>query len=209
MTAKRIIVVIGATGNQGGSVVDTFLGLPAWHVRGLTRNPSSESAQKLKAKGQFCVLKELYQGLLQTAKLSAGVEVVQADLTDPASLTAAFAGANALFLNTDFWVSFNPTKASLEAEGKDISLASQIAFDFETTCGKNAAVAAASVPTLDRFVVSSLGSVATDGKFTAHCIPKPRIGLSSTSSANSRSLQGRCQSFYLPRTIRTVYWLRR
>ena len=52
MAPKKIIVVVGATGNQGGSVVNTFLGLPAWQVRGITRNASSEAAKKLKEKGE-------------------------------------------------------------------------------------------------------------------------------------------------------------
>ena len=100
--------------------------------------------------------------------------MVQADLTDLASLPPAFAGASAIFLNTDFWVSFYPAKAALEVEGKDITPASQIAFDFETMCGKNAAVAAAGVPTLERIVVSGLGSVATDGKYTRSLHPESK-----------------------------------
>src|SRR5207248_8273098 len=79
---KKTIVVIGATGNQGSSVARTFLSLPHWHVRCLTRNPSSAAAQTL-------------SGL--------GAELVQGDLSDPASLTRAFASANTIFANTDFW----------------------------------------------------------------------------------------------------------
>ena len=51
MAAKKIIVVVGATGKQGGSVVDTFLGLSNWHVRAMTRDPSSGAAQALGTKG--------------------------------------------------------------------------------------------------------------------------------------------------------------
>lgn len=80
--AKKIIVVIGATGNQGSSVANTFLGLPEWHVRALTRNPSSDASELLAAKG---------------------AEVVQGDLAEPSSLAKAFENANAIFLNTDFW----------------------------------------------------------------------------------------------------------
>jgi len=142
MAGKKIIAVVGATGKQGGSVVDTFLGLSGWHVRGMTRNPSSEAAQALKAKG---------------------AEVVKGDLAEPESLSAAFTNATAIFLNTDFWGAYNPAKAALEAEGKDVAAASQVGFDYETTCGKNAAVAAAAVPTLERFIISSLPSVAQEG----------------------------------------------
>lgn len=55
MSAKKLITVFGATGNQGGSVVQIFLNDPklksAWSVRGVSRNASSASAQKLVAQG--------------------------------------------------------------------------------------------------------------------------------------------------------------
>ncbi|KAK9428114.1 hypothetical protein V1505DRAFT_358143 [Lipomyces doorenjongii] len=41
---KKTIVVDGAIGNQGSSVAHTFLDLTNWHVRCVTRNPSSLSA---------------------------------------------------------------------------------------------------------------------------------------------------------------------
>lgn len=153
MAAKKVIVVVGATGRQGSSVVNTFLGLSNWHVRAMTRNPSSETAQALNTRG---------------------VEVVKADLADPASLTTAFANANAIFLNTDFWTVFYPAKAALEAEGKDVTAASHTAFDAETTYGKNAAEAAAKVPTLERIVVSALGSVSTSGKYSRSLHPEAK-----------------------------------
>lgn len=68
-----MIVVTGATGNIGRSLVGQLLaeGAP---VRALTRDPDR-------------------------AALPAGAEVVRADLTDPASLEPALRGADALFLN--------------------------------------------------------------------------------------------------------------
>lgn len=48
--SDKVIVVFGATGTQGGSVVDALL-KDGWKVRGVTRNPDSEAAQKLAAKG--------------------------------------------------------------------------------------------------------------------------------------------------------------
>ena len=45
---KKIIVLVGATGRQGGSVARTFLSATQssyWRVRCLTRNPSSEAAK--------------------------------------------------------------------------------------------------------------------------------------------------------------------
>jgi len=52
MSTKKTIAVVGATGKQGGSVVDTFLGLVNWQVRAITRNPASEVAQALSARGK-------------------------------------------------------------------------------------------------------------------------------------------------------------
>jgi hypothetical protein len=52
MSSKKTIAVVGATGKQGGSVVDTFLGLANWQVRAITRNPASEITQALSARGK-------------------------------------------------------------------------------------------------------------------------------------------------------------
>ena len=82
MTDKKTIVVLGATGNQGGSVVDALLQDSQWDIRGVTRNIDSEKAKKLATRG---------------------VEVVSADLNDVKSLEAAFAGAQAIFIVSDFW----------------------------------------------------------------------------------------------------------
>jgi uncharacterized protein YbjT (DUF2867 family) len=55
MSGKKIITVFGATGNQGGAVVETFLNDPTlkkdWAVRGVTRDVTKESSKKLAAKG--------------------------------------------------------------------------------------------------------------------------------------------------------------
>ncbi len=55
MSEKKIITVFGATGNQGGAVVVTFLNDPKlkneWAVRGVTRDVSKESAKKLAHQG--------------------------------------------------------------------------------------------------------------------------------------------------------------
>jgi uncharacterized protein YbjT (DUF2867 family) len=83
---KPLLVVVGATGTQGSSVVHTFLSAsPPWRIRGLTRNPSSAASKALTAKG---------------------VEMVAADLDDSSTLPAAFAGATAIFAVTDFWGPF-------------------------------------------------------------------------------------------------------
>lgn len=68
---EKLVVVTGATGQQGGSVVDHLvkdstptLFHPAfakekWKIRGLTRDPTSSKSQKLVAKGVEMVQADL------------------------------------------------------------------------------------------------------------------------------------------------------
>ena len=79
---QKLIVVVGATGGQGGSVITSFLKDGNWRIRGLTRNPESEKAKALSAKG---------------------VEMVKGDLGDLASLGTAFSGANVIFTIMDYY----------------------------------------------------------------------------------------------------------
>ena len=77
-TEKKIIAVMGATGAQGGAVVDALLTVPEqFAIRAITRNPESEKAKALIAKG---------------------CEVVKADADDVPSMVAAFSGAYGAFL---------------------------------------------------------------------------------------------------------------
>lgn len=150
---NKTIAVVGATGTQGGSVARTFLSLPNWHVRCLTRNPASDAAQALAA---------------------LGAELVQADLGDLPSLERAFSNVHAVFLNTDFWTVFRPAMAS----GKNEVESGKLAYDTEFTNGKNAAIAAAGVPTLERLVFSALGPMerVSKGRFkTYHWASKSDI----------------------------------
>ncbi|KAL1594337.1 hypothetical protein SLS60_010097 [Paraconiothyrium brasiliense] len=83
--AKQTIVVFGATGKQGGSVVKTILADPKtaakYHVKAVTRDTTKESAQKLK---------EL------------GAEVVSADLNAPETIAPVLKGAYGVFSVTNF-----------------------------------------------------------------------------------------------------------
>jgi len=76
-TNKKVIAVIGATGQQGGSVVRALQAGNRFKVRALTRNPAKH--------------RELAD------------EVVQTDLNRPETLTAAFEGAHGVFLVTNVW----------------------------------------------------------------------------------------------------------
>lgn len=55
MSSKKILVVFGATGNQGGSVIKAILGDPAvkaqFEIRGVTRDPTKPAATALAEKG--------------------------------------------------------------------------------------------------------------------------------------------------------------
>jgi uncharacterized protein YbjT (DUF2867 family) len=66
MSGKKIIAVIGATGAQGGSVVDIFLNDPflnqEWTVRAVTRDPSKDKAKKLKERGVDVVAVSVLDG---------------------------------------------------------------------------------------------------------------------------------------------------
>lgn len=88
MSGKKLIVVFGATGAQGGSVVTNILSDPkfkeTWAVRGVTRDVSKPAAKALEA---------------------LGAETVAADLNDASSLKAALKGAYAVFAVTNFWES--------------------------------------------------------------------------------------------------------
>jgi uncharacterized protein YbjT (DUF2867 family) len=52
---KKLVVVTGATGNQGGSIARGLLKTGDWHIRAVTRNASGEKAQKLSAEGMEVV----------------------------------------------------------------------------------------------------------------------------------------------------------
>jgi len=65
----KIIAVTGATGSQGGGVVNVMKNTAGWKVRAITRNPQSDAAKKLSDEG---------------------IEVVQADMDDEESLKKAF-----------------------------------------------------------------------------------------------------------------------
>lgn len=145
--SSKLIVVIGATGLQGGSVARLFASKPGWRVRGITRNPDKPSNAGLR---------------------DLGIELVAADLNDVASLDKAFEGANVIFANTDFWqfLSDPSTYATAEATGKPPN---HVAFDREVQQGKNAVDAAAKhTDTLDRFIWSTLSDTKkwSKGEFT-------------------------------------------
>lgn len=143
----KLVCVVGATGNQGGSVARRFLAA-GFRVRGLTRDTQSPAAQKLKA---------------------VGVDVVRADLDDLRSLESAFRGANIIFSVTNYWEPFFRPDCRERAEQLGVTCR-KYAYDVEFQQGKNIADAAAmTVDSLDAngFLVSTLSRArkCSGGKF--------------------------------------------
>ncbi|NKE37084.1 NmrA/HSCARG family protein [Natronococcus sp. JC468] len=78
------VLVTGATGNQGGAVVEHLLESESeFDVRGLTRDASGETAQELSERG---------------------VTMVEGDLDDKESLEPHVAEVDAVFAVTNFWI---------------------------------------------------------------------------------------------------------
>src|ERR1700741_4230388 len=75
MSSDRTILITGVTGNQGGATARALQGT-GFHLRGMTRKPESERAAALAKQG---------------------IEIVQGDLDDEATLRRALAGAWGVF----------------------------------------------------------------------------------------------------------------
>lgn len=51
--SPRVILIVGATGQQGGSVLRAMKGDENFVIKAATRNPESEKAQELAKQGSF------------------------------------------------------------------------------------------------------------------------------------------------------------
>jgi uncharacterized protein YbjT (DUF2867 family) len=91
MSIKKIITVFGATGTQGGGLVQAILNDPTgeFAVRAITRNAGSDKAKAL---------------------AGAGAEVVEADIDNAESVRTALQGAYGAYFVTFFWDHFSPEK---------------------------------------------------------------------------------------------------
>ncbi|KAH7108584.1 NAD(P)-binding protein [Auriculariales sp. MPI-PUGE-AT-0066] len=88
-SSAPLVVIVGATGNQGSAVVAGLAGSSKpYRVRGFTRDPSKPAGQKLAQQG---------------------VEVValSIELTNAAAVQQAFRGADVAFIMTTFWEHFS------------------------------------------------------------------------------------------------------
>jgi len=79
---KESILVLGGTGSQGGSVVNSLLKDGTFDIRVLSRNPESEKSKALAAKG---------------------VHVFKGDMSNADELRAAAKGVDDIFAVTSFW----------------------------------------------------------------------------------------------------------
>ncbi len=97
MPEKKVIVVMGATGAQGGGLVRAILAdkNSEFSVRAVTRDTNSDKAKALAAMG---------------------AEVVTANVDDVESLKKVYAGAYGAFGVTFFWDHFNPQKETAQAK---------------------------------------------------------------------------------------------
>lgn len=77
----KTILITGVTGQQGGAVARSLLG-KGFTLRGMTRKPDGDAAKALAKQG---------------------IEIVQGDLNDEASLTKALAGAWGVFAVQNTW----------------------------------------------------------------------------------------------------------
>ena len=111
--SDKTVLITGATGRQGRAVIRHML-LKGWKLRALTRDPRGHAAQSLAREG---------------------VEVVQGDLEEPASLTTAVKGVYGIYSVQDFWA---------------------VGVKREVTQGKNLANAASKAG-VEHFVYSSAG----------------------------------------------------
>ncbi|CAF1047989.1 unnamed protein product [Adineta ricciae] len=83
MANKRLVTVIGATGAQGGAVVQSLIQTGKYQIRGLTRDAKSEKA-------------------LSVAKLSDQVEMATCDINKREDLERAFKDSWAVYALTNF-----------------------------------------------------------------------------------------------------------
>src|SRR6476659_1469334 len=80
-TTDRLVLVTGATGRQGGSVI-RHMHPKGWKLRALTRDSNSPTAREF---------------------VRMGIEVVKGDLENPATLKPATRGVYGIYSVQDFW----------------------------------------------------------------------------------------------------------
>ncbi|KAL5603895.1 hypothetical protein FOVSG1_006645 [Fusarium oxysporum f. sp. vasinfectum] len=105
---SKVLTVFGATGKQGGSVIQTVLAdkklSSEFAIRAVSRDINKPASKELAAKG---------------------VKVVAADLSDAGSLASAVHGAHTVFVVTNFWETMSAETEELQ--GKAVTDAAKAA----------------------------------------------------------------------------------
>ncbi|KAK5715571.1 hypothetical protein LTR15_010216 [Elasticomyces elasticus] len=148
MSEKKVLVVLGVTGTQGGAVLRYLVRHEpnTFTLRGITRNPASQASRDVQA---------------------LGVDIVKADNDNLASLKAALSGATHVFANTDSNQHiFYAMKYPEVLDSRQTPLT--YARDIEMQQGRNIVKALAATESLERVVWSTLASPAkwSKGKYT-------------------------------------------
>ncbi|KAI1276111.1 hypothetical protein F5Y07DRAFT_408673 [Xylaria sp. FL0933] len=141
MSDRRVIVVIGATSNQGSGVVSALIrdSNVQWTIRGVTRDASSPWAEKFVSE---------YEAAKDRVSLISG------DVYSSESMRAALSGAYGVFLNTNQTV-YGKTLVKPEEQRQEVEQG-RIVIDAAKHCG------------VKHFVISSLPDMAkaSGGRFT-------------------------------------------
>ncbi|KAI4114909.1 MAG: hypothetical protein LQ345_004401 [Seirophora villosa] len=164
----KLLVVVGATGNQGSSVINAVLQHdPSYKIRGITRDTSTAASKALSAKG---------------------VEMVVADRYNVLALRIAFKGATAIFAITDFWQPYLKALAAhaglrevLVAPRLNFNSARRLAEEDEIDQGRKMVNAACGLDTLEHFILSSLPD--------AHAISGGKLDMLANSVGKARTLK--------------------
>ncbi|KAK4622956.1 NmrA-like family domain-containing protein 1 [Fulvia fulva] len=174
-TDKKLIVIIGITGQQGGSVAKVFQSEPGWHFRGVTREPYSTSDAHLR---------------------EAGIELIAAaDLDNVPSLERAFEGADAIFSVTDFWQFVKPGRQIFAQARQQNRQPIALAYEREFQQGKNIIDAAAKVHAmkpLHRLTISTLADLRkwSNGESSTIFTLRAKLLTANTSRPRTQSLRG-------------------
>lgn len=133
---SKLLVVFGATGQQGGSVVEQVINDPElskeYRVRAVTRDPSKAAGKALAQKG---------------------VEVVKGDADDAASLTSVLDGAHSVFAVT-VSVLDKVDKTAEVTQGKaiaDAAVAAGVEFFIFSTLPNVTKISGGKITTVEHF----------------------------------------------------------
>jgi uncharacterized protein YbjT (DUF2867 family) len=147
MANEKVILITGATGQQGGGVARHLVG-QGFKLRGMTRKPDGDAAKALAAQG---------------------VEIVQGDLDDAASLKAALNGVWGVFGVQNTW------EAGVEKEeeqGKRLAtLAREAGVQHYVYTSVGSAERNTGIPHFDN--KARVEQTVRDLKFGSHVISRP------------------------------------